>query len=34
VKVKRGVVSVQDFTRRKTFEVKAGHSHLSRRPRP
>jgi hypothetical protein len=29
VKVKRGVVAVQDFTKHKTFLVKAGHSHLA-----
>jgi hypothetical protein len=29
VKVKRGVVAVDDFTAGKTFRVKAGHSHLA-----
>jgi hypothetical protein len=29
VKVKRGVVTVDDFTARKNFKVKAGHSHLA-----
>jgi hypothetical protein len=33
VKVKRGIVAVDDFTRHRTFLVKAGHSHLARRPR-
>jgi hypothetical protein len=31
VKVKRGKVAVKDFTRHKTFIVKAGHSHLAPR---
>jgi hypothetical protein len=32
VKVKRGIVAVKDFTRHKTFLVKAGHSHLAPPP--
>jgi hypothetical protein len=31
VKVKKGVVAVKDFTRHKTFIVRAGHSHLAPR---
>jgi hypothetical protein len=31
VKVKRGIVAVDDFTARKTFLVKAGHQHLAKR---
>jgi ferric-dicitrate binding protein FerR (iron transport regulator) len=30
VTVKRGVVSVRDFKRKKTVSVKAGHSYLAR----
>jgi hypothetical protein len=28
--VKRGIVSVRDFKRRRTVSVKAGHSYLAR----
>jgi hypothetical protein len=31
--VKRGIVSVRDFKRRKTVSVKAGHSYLARAAR-
>ena len=31
--MKRGTVSVQDFKRRKTVKVKAGHSYLARAQR-
>jgi predicted outer membrane repeat protein len=31
VKVKRGIVAVDDFTKHRTFLVKAGHSHLAKR---
>ena len=30
--MKRGIVSVRDFKRRKTVSVKAGHSYLARGP--
>jgi hypothetical protein len=30
VTVRRGVVSVRDFKRKKTVSVKAGHSYLAR----
>ena len=31
--VKRGIVDVRDFVRKKTLAVKAGHSYLARAPR-
>jgi hypothetical protein len=30
VRVKRGIVAVRDFTKRKTVLVKKGHSYLAR----
>jgi len=32
-KVKSGVVTVRDFTLRKTVKVKAGHKYLARAPK-
>ena len=30
VKVRRGVVGVRDFAKKKTFTVRKGHSHFAR----